>query len=331
MKLLFAGQNFNFMQDIIEKFRQDPRYDVRLDRWNGHDRHDEALSTALLQWADVIITNWLLGNAVWYSQHKKPHQLLITRYHRFEIETEFPDKLHVDNIDAIVSASSIFQPQIEQKLQLPKEKSAFIYNPIDCDKLQLAKQPGSEFHLGLLGYNRKLKGLHRAIDIWEQLAAIDERYRLYVKGMPPQQIGWVWRTPEENEYFTEQYARIERSPYRERVIFEPFGEDVPVWLSKIGYILSMSDFESFHCAAAEGMASGSIPIIRNWVGSESIYPLEYIFADTQDMVDAVLRWNETPDIRASKQTEVQQYSRERFDTDKIFRRFAELIDQLRGA
>jgi len=330
IRVLFAGQNFNFMEDIIERFRRHPQFSVQTDHWKGHHNHDESRSLELLKSSDVIIANWLLGNAVWYSQNKLPGQQLLIRYHRFEITTEFPKQLNLQNVDAIVSASSVFQPQLESLLQLPKQKSTFIYNPIPCERLERPKMSGSDYHLGLLGYNRKLKGLHRALDVWEELAATDERYKLFIKGSSPKETGWVWRDPEENSYFTEQFERISNSPYKDRVQFQPFNKDVAEWLSNIGYILSTSDFESFHCAAAEGMASGSIPLIANWTGADTIYPSQYIFSTAQEMAEAVRKYNANPTVLAAKRHEARSYVKEHFDTGKIFEQYMRLIKTYRG-
>lgn len=318
------------MQHIIDRFKQEPGYEVQTDQWNGHENHDEAQSRKLLEWADVIVTNWLLGNAVWYSHHKQPGQLLITCYHRFEIDTPFPHKLHLSNIDAVVSSSQIYKSKLEQLIGLPKAKSKFISISVPCSAFQIPKQPGSEYHLGMLGYNRKLKGLHRALEVWEMLAKTDDKYKLFIKGKSPKDIGWIWRDPEEQAYFTDLFERIQQSPYQDRIIFEPFGADVAAWFSKIGYILSVSDFESFHSAAAEGMAAGSLPLIRNWEGAELIYPQEWIFRQPEDMAEAVRTYNANPSLSSQKRGEVQQYCKNRYDTEQIFRQFVGLIIELMG-
>lgn len=325
IRVLFAGQNFNFVDSLIERLTVHPDFTVKTDQWQGHDQHDEQKSRELLEWADVIICNWMLGNAVWYSQHKRPGQKLLIRYHRFEITTQYPKRLRLENVDKVISASPVFQPQIERLLQLPKEKSMYIYNPIDVRKFQQEKLAGSQFQLGMVGYNRKLKGLHRAITVWEQLVQLDQRYTLLLKGHKPQEISWVWRDPEEHAYFLEQFARMEASPYRQNIIFVPFGNDVPSFLRQVGFVISASDFESFHCAAAEGMAAGSIPLIAGWPGAGTIYPARYIFTDLSQMADYVYTLGAQPQLLAERQREVQRYAAERFDVEHIVQQFVEAM------
>ncbi len=50
----------------------------------------------------------------------------------------------------------------------------------------------------------------------------------------------------------------------------------------MGFVLSPSDFESFHMAVGEGMLTGSIPIVWNWDGANEIWPKEYIVNDTNE-------------------------------------------------
>jgi len=56
------------------------------------------------------------------------------------------------------------------------------------------------------------------------------------------------------------------------------------WFSKIGYILSTSDFEGSHLSVAEAMASGSSPVIITWDGADEIYPKENCFDDISNAV-----------------------------------------------
>ncbi|MFC6669106.1 hypothetical protein [Marinobacterium aestuariivivens] len=43
------------------------------------------------------------------------------------------------------------------------------------------------------------------------------------------------------------------------------------WFTMVGFILSPSDFESFHMAIGEGMLTGAMPIVWKWKGAEEIW------------------------------------------------------------
>ena len=77
------------------------------------------------------------------------------------------------------------------------------------------------------------------------------------------------------------------------------------WFRKIGYVLSTSDFESFHLAPMEGMATGSIPVVLHWRGSETIYPSDYIFKDKETAANYIVR-NKATENQASRKIFLQK-------------------------
>jgi glycosyltransferase involved in cell wall biosynthesis len=105
------------------------------------------------------------------------------------------------------------------------------------------------------------------------------------------------------------------------------GDDVPEWLADIGFILSTSEHEGSHQAVAEGMASGAIPVIRNWIGADLLYPERYVVRSSEDAVQALLRWSE-PDVRMRQSELCREFARESFDHRKILRQYDALIEEL---
>ena len=87
-------------------------------------------------------------------------------------------------------------------------------------------------------------------------------------------------------------------------------------LADKGFILSLSDAEGSHVAAAEGFASGNITLLRPWAGAEYMYPNEYIFDSLIEMRDYVLECQDfgTYESRRRVGDEYVQtrYSMERF-------------------
>jgi glycosyltransferase involved in cell wall biosynthesis len=141
----------------------------------------------------------------------------------------------------------------------------------------------------LIGDVPQRKRLDRALDIFEKLYANNKKYKLFVKGKRPEEYPWmksISRKPE-MDYYQNQYQRIEDNGWQHNIIFEGHGP-IDNWLQKIDYILSVSDFESFHLSPAEGMASGAIPVILNWPGSKFIYPDKCIFNTVEQACQAVI-------------------------------------------
>ena len=91
-RILIAGHDLRFIKAFNRRFKE-KGYCVEFDQWRGHNNHDLAGSKHLLESADVIICEWCLGNVVWYSQNKKPHQKLIVRFHSQKGKQTFRNKL----------------------------------------------------------------------------------------------------------------------------------------------------------------------------------------------------------------------------------------------
>ncbi|MFH7587457.1 glycosyltransferase [Oceanimonas smirnovii] len=287
-KILIAGHDLKFAKFIMEAIEARDDLELLVDQWQGHNKHDEEQSLRLLNQADTIFCEWGLGNAVWYSRHKKAGQKLITRVHAQELRTRHLDQCLHDNIDHYIFVSPYYFELMIAEFSLQREKCKMIFNMVDTELLDKPKLPGSEFHLGMIGDVPQSKRLDRALDIFEKLYEKDKRYKLFVKGKRPEDYPWMHSKAKADEmaYYQRQYQRIKDNSWQDNVVFEGFGP-IDEWLQKIGWILSVSDHESFHLAVAEGMASGAIPVIYKWAGAETIYPLELIFGSLSSAANFV--------------------------------------------
>ncbi len=119
--------------------------------------------------------------------------------------------------------------------------------------------------------------------------------------------------------------RIEQVPLlRGAVIFVPPGRDMARWYRRVGHILSMSDVEGSHVAAAEGMASGAVPVIRPWPGAAEIYDKEWIHSSVEDAAAAVLA-NVDPDAWAERAARAKAEIRRTADPAAVVQAWADLL------
>jgi glycosyltransferase involved in cell wall biosynthesis len=325
IKIVLAGHDLKFAKLIIDFLEKTNKYEIRLDQWFGHNAHDEEISKECLHWADIIVCEWGLGNAVWYSRYKLPKQKLIVRMHRQELDTEYPRQFTMENVEAIIAISPYVYEEFYRVFKIPREKTKMIYNVLDAKKLDKTKEDAA-FNLGIIGISPKMKRLDLALDILEKLWHQDSRYKLFVKGKMPQEYPWLWKKDEEREYYEEQFKRIEQAPWKSAVQFDGFGE-IDEWLKKIGFVLSTSDFESFHLAPSEGMASGAYPLVLKWDGSETIYSQDYLYDDIDACVKRIIEINQLSDSSGLREA-AKTYVKERFDIGQVGKEWDELITQL---
>lgn len=296
-KVLVAGHDLKFFTLLQKKLEATGRFEFFTDQWQGHNKHDEAESRALLEQADVIFCEWCLGNLKWYSHNKKPHQRLVARFHLQERELPYLAEANWDNIDHISYVSELIRREGQKAFGFHFEKTSVIPNLLDESKFTSKKKTAdSRFTLGMIGAAPARKRLDRALDLLEALQEEDDRYCLRVKGKNPLDYGWLLNREDELEYYQKIFERINGNPrLRYRVIYDPPGDDVNEWFTMIGFILSPSDFESFHMAIGEGLMTKSIPVIWDWDGAEEIWGNNWIVNSLEDAKKAVTESEEIGD------------------------------------
>lgn len=273
-KVLVAGHDLKFFTLLQKKLEATGRFEFLTDQWQGHNKHDEAQSRALLEQADVIFCEWCLGNLQWYSHNKKPYQRLVARFHAQEARVPYMGKANWDNIDHVSFVSEHTRRQALKVFEeFPLNKTSVIPNYLDDTKFTPKKKTGdARFTMGIVGVAPKSKRLDRAVDLLESLLEEDGRYCLRVKGKHPLDYEWLLKRDDELSYYRKIFERINSNPkLRYKVIFDPPGDDVNEWFTMVCFILSPSDFESFHMAVGEGILTGAIPLVWDWEGAEEIW------------------------------------------------------------
>ncbi|MDA8369721.1 MAG: glycosyltransferase [Nocardiopsaceae bacterium] len=288
LKVVVAGHDLKFFTRLADYLISLPGLEVRLDEWESLRAHDQYRSKELSAWADVVICEWCGPNALYYAQHKRPGQRLVVRLHRFELYAEWPRKLDIDKVDAVICVSPYYASLTRELAGWPADKVIVLPNWVDVAQLDRPKLSGAEFTLGMIGIAPSRKRLDRGLEVLAELRRRDPRFTLAVKTKQPWDYWWIWNRPEEREYYERTYRTIQRDDLlAEGVVFDPFGPDVATWLRRIGFMLSTSDDESFHLAPAECAASGGVPAVLNWPGADTIYSGRWLHESTSDMAEAI--------------------------------------------
>lgn len=290
-RVLVASHDLKFFGEILDWMERSPAFELRIDRWTKLAEHDTAASTELLEWADVIFCEWAGPNLAWYSNHKKPHQRLVSRLHRFEINGPWWSQVDTSAIDEMVYVSDYFRRRAETALGLGTLSSRVIPNALDVLDLDRPKLPGAEFHLGMIGFVSFGKRPDRALDLLSALLEVDDRYVLHLKGRMPWEYGYEWDKPAQRHLYLDFFDRLaDDERLREHVVFDEFSPDIASWLRGIGTVLSPSvdEFESFHLAPAEGMASGSAAVFWDREGVAELFGADLIAPTLEDARDRIL-------------------------------------------
>jgi glycosyltransferase involved in cell wall biosynthesis len=311
--VLVAGHDLKFAVGLVEELRRSG-HTVLFDRWLDHNSHDEAQSVALLEQADTVFCEWALGNTVWYSRNKRPHQQLVARVHSQEIFRPYLKMVDFSNVDRLIFVGQHILDIAARDHGVPAEKSIVIPNAVDVTGLSRDKDESARFNLGFVGMVPAQKHVDKALDVLKRLRETDDRYRLFVKGKQPEDFPWMSSRPVEMQYYEEQRLRIESDvALKGAVIFDPHGNDMADWYANIGVVLSTSDFESFHLTLADGAASGAVPVSLAWPGADQIYPTSWLHADTNAMALYILEVCQYEDEWRSTSAAARDFVTDRFD------------------
>ena len=328
-RILVTGHDLKFIHPLIEDLARDEAFEVRVDEHADHAMTDDRAAKDALPWADAVFCEWAMGNAVWFSRRKRPGQRLVVRLHLQEVQARLPFLWQIDwgAVDRLVCICHHTYDWLCTEFPcLRGGRAVVIYNPIDTTALAKPKLPLSEFNLGLVGMVPQRKRLDIAFDILATLRTRDERYRLHVKGSKPDDYSWMRGRAEEMAWYRALEERIAASPYRNAVVFDPQGADMPAWYAAIGFILSTSDFEGSHQAIAEGMAAGCIPVIRAWEGADRIYPGRFRFGAIDEAAARVRHWHQAGRYQATVEA-CRVFARERFDQSQILEKLKWLLTE----
>jgi glycosyltransferase involved in cell wall biosynthesis len=327
IRILFNGHDFKFLQPLIAHYQRSSSYQVALDHTGGHHIFDKPKSLKLLADADIIFCEWCLGNAVWYSQNKQEGQKLIIRLHAQEMNLDFLNHICWDKVDRLVFICPENMEVFLGRFPEMGNRAILIYNLIDYGALNREKKQGSAFNLGFIGLSPQSKAPHLALELFERLKEIDDRYVLYFKGKHPWEYPWLWERSEERKYFEALYKRIRSSRHCSSIVFDPFGPDMNEWFSKIGIILSTSHHEGSHQAVAEGMAAGCLPVIRNWAGADKMYPPRFVVRNLGEAVRMIQHHMADPDF-SHLQQDIRMFAWKNFDISVITARYDRMFEDL---
>ncbi len=316
-RIVLNGHDLKFIAEF-ESMLKKQGHDVRRDLWEWGEPKSIIRSKELARWGEIIFSEWGLSNAVWYSQNITSEQSHFVRIHLQEINErarKFPPKMDLTFVNKIIFVSNEVLNTAVKMFNWPKDKCRVIHNYVNTKLFDRSKSEKSEFTLAIVGIVPQRKRLDRAVDLLRSLRMLDNRWRLVIKGKLPHDYAFMHAPGRKKEllYYEEQYERFEMDHHlRGAVSFESFTPSLADWYRGIGYILSPSDFESFHYSIAEGVASGCVPVIWPWEGAEEFYPQSWIGQNHKQITEILLDTSIKQEaiIKDNKDLITQRYSME---------------------
>ncbi|HEY8142579.1 MAG TPA: hypothetical protein VIG06_07910, partial [Kofleriaceae bacterium] len=276
------------------------------------------------------VCEWALANAVWYSQHLPAGKRLVVRLHNQEVRQRgrvFPPSIAYDRVDAMVFVSDESRRRAVASFGWSEDRMVTVPNFVNVDVMARPKREAAGRTAAIIGIIPRLKRLDRALDLIAAVREKDPAFRLLVKGHLPADLPWLASRPDELPYFDQQLGRIESDPLLAAgVTLDPFEPRLAAFYQDVGYVLSPSDFESFHYSVAEGAASGAIPIVWPWEGADAHYPKDWIVAGDAEAKERLLSLAAMSDAeRARLGAGCREVIRERYGLPVILERLTDVV------
>ncbi|WP_098482925.1 glycosyltransferase [Georgenia soli] len=311
--LVVAAGNFTFVRDIVADYRGTDGLEVRtldLDdvRGLGNQLDVKELTRARLRrgttgerlpvpesvaetldWADTILVEWGHRALAWVSLLEGLDARIVARVHRYEALTPLPMLTDWSAVDDAVFISPAFRDVVRRTAPAVEgTRLAVVPNRADLAACRREKTPDAARTVALVGWDRMVKDPAWALDVLDRLRARDERWRLLLIGSDTPSEPW----PEAREYFARVQERIDAAGGAVEV--RGHTDDVPGALREVGVILSTSLQESAHVSLLQGVASGALPVVRDWPdlagwgGPAELYPRDWVVTTPDEAAARVI-------------------------------------------
>ncbi|WP_431695620.1 glycosyltransferase [Kocuria rhizophila] len=326
-RVLIAGHDLKFIRSW-RRHLESAGVEVLVDQWSSHTDHDETTSRQLLARVDTVVCEWGLGNAVWYSHNVQPGQRLVVRVHAQELRGPHLRRIRHTAVDVFVFVGRLALETAVRSHGVPRDRCVVIPNAVECGRSVSSKSPAAERTLGLVGMVPRSKRPDIALDVLELVLQDAPDFVLRIKGKRAVEYPWMRQRAEENEYFERLEARAEdinRAAGRPAVVFDPYGDDVEEWFQDVGFVLSVSDHESFHLSLPDGAANGAVPLALAWPGAEFIYPDEWLRDDARDVADDILRLCHDPEEKSRRTASAQQFVQSSMSSERVHEQLDALL------
>lgn len=267
LKLAFFAAYQSFIGPIMDDLRKEN--EVRL-----FSAGSEAQMRELLEWCDLAWFEWC-DNLIIAASKMPKRCKIICRLHSYEVFTEMPGQVDWNKIDHLVLVNQSVQELLKRTAD-PKVPITIIHNGVDMSKFSIPSNKRYGKRICSIGYINYKKNPALLLYCFKAIHDYDSSYRFHIAG--------THQDPRIQIYFEHLLPKLNVP-----ISFDGWVDDVPAYMRDKDYVISTSLFESFHYSIAEGMASGLIPLVHDWLGASYLYPEKYLFTTPEKCVELLKR------------------------------------------
>lgn len=227
---------------------------------------DPGLAEAVATWraADLVVADWADKGAALASLTVAPHTRLVVRVLGVDTLSAWMHVIDWSRVDAVVFVSEHLRAAARGILgpRLDGVEQHVVPHAVDVAAFPVQKSPAADRTLGMVGWAQSVKDPLWTLEVLAGLRAHDPSWRLRLIGADfPNRP-----TPTEAAYAHRFRAALDEADLREAVELTGFltPAELAAASGDIGYAVSSSRRESWHMGAMELVASGAVPVVRDW-------------------------------------------------------------------
>jgi Flp pilus assembly protein TadD/glycosyltransferase involved in cell wall biosynthesis len=263
----------------------------------------------LMQWADIAWFVWCDQLLIEATKLRKTCKI-ICRLHSYEAFTNMPANVNWSKVDKLILVNQNVAQVLDRLHDIHVDRE-IIHNGVDLKRFTVPDDKVYGKKVCSLGYINYKKNPGLLLYCFKAIHNWDPEFEFYIAGQH--------QDPRIEIYMDHMLKRLDIPVYLENWI-----DNVPAYLKNKDFVISTSLFESFHYSLAEGMASGVLPLVHAWPGSENIYPPEYLFDTPEDCVKLLMRLMESDRKKLADKN--REYIETNYSLDKTVRGFNRVIE-----
>lgn len=268
---------------------------MRFEALRGETSFAESLEPeafALVRGSDVIVADWADKGAVWASVLAPRGARLTIRIHSVDVLSGPVHLVDWSAVDTVIAVSphirDVFRTVLGDRVK--HVDLQVVTNRILTERFTTDKPDSADWTVGVVGWGQHVKDPVLALEVLAALRARDERWQLKFIGADFRQ----GQAEHINRYSREFMQRALQPDVVDAVHYSGFTRRLPEHLKDVGYILSTSLRESCPVGVLEGVASGAVPVVREWPvfaelnAAAGLFPDRFVFrtaAEAADIID----------------------------------------------
>lgn len=271
-----------------------------------------------LKHQDVVFFEWASELLVTATRMPKSCGI-VTRLHRYELY-QWADQICWDLVDRIILVSKAKQHEFVARFPGYASKTKVIPVGIQFEKFH---PKGRTFNgdIGILCHLTPRKRVYELILAFYQLIKMRDGFHLHIGG---------GRHPRFGDYYEAIHNLVLKLRLNDRVTFYDHVTHPEDWYPEIDIFISNSYSEGLQVSPMEAIASGCYSLSHYWNGADELLPEENLYLTDQELIVKILEYSDlTVAEKQSRNTQLQAFVRDRFDSQKIKSQIRQIVEEVR--